>query len=297
MRNWKVYISLLVFASCADKMDKREAMQVGTTDCRSVPAFVKNTPINPSKTAFSTSQERQKGVRLLEYGTTKVWQDSTWDDYGYFGQLTTSNIGQVFLAPTPMINAASEPDQGFNTLFSIDPNTGVLAPFFQLSPKQSYHTDNPFGILGISYDCSANVVYATSVYGSTKSNESGVIYAIDVATQSILDTYEGVDAFGCMALGTTGEKKLYYGSARNSNIYSIELDKTGKFIGKSREEFSLDMLGPRGDDKAKKMRFTKGKLIITGYEFMYNLIAPADVQETQYTFMYDRANKTWNHNP
>jgi len=297
MRNCYFYIALLSLAACTDKMDKRDAMKVGTIDCRSVPTFVRSTPISPSKTAFVTSQKRQKGVTLLEYGTDKQWQHPSWTQFGYFGQISTARDGRIFLAPTPVINVASEPEVGYNSVFSIDPNTGLLSPFVVLGERKAYDPNNPYGVMGISYDCSANVLYATSVYQSDKENERGVLYAIDVATQQVIDGYEGIDAFGCFALGTTGEKRLYFGSTRNSTVRSIELDAQGKFIGKPQEEFTIDMLGPRGDDKVKKIAFKNNRLIVTGYEFMNTLIAPTQTQETKYIFTFDRGTKTWKNLP
>ncbi|PCJ64062.1 MAG: hypothetical protein COA58_13825 [Bacteroidetes bacterium] len=295
MKFWKLYIILCLLAGCSTKLDKSEILKVGTIDCKSVPAFVKKTPINPKKVAFSTSQNRQKGVTLLEYGSSKSWKHPSYNQFGYFGQIETANDGRIFLAPTPIINATSEPESGYNSIYSIDPNSGELSLFIRLSEKKAYDPNNPYGILGISFDCSSNILYATSVYYSNKENEAGILYAIDVQTREVLDTYKGIDAFGCYALGYTGEKRLYFGSTRTSNVRSIELSRKGKFIGKPRNEFSLDLLGPRGDDKAKKIVFKNNKLIVTGYEFMNTLIAPTDVQETRYSFQYQASNKTWDY--
>jgi hypothetical protein len=94
--------------------------------------------------------------------------------------------------------------------------------------------------------------------------------------------------------GMTGEKKLYYGSARRPVIYSILLTKAGKFDGIPKEELSLDMLGPRGDDKARRIRFDKnGDMLIYGIEFNYNLTAPTEKQESFYRFRYYSDVKKW----
>jgi hypothetical protein len=57
---------------------------------------------------------------------------------------------------------------------------------------------------------------------------------------------------------------------------------------------SLEGLGPRGDDKAKKIVFTpKGEMNIEGYEFGFNLIAPTEKQVTNYLFRYNPNTENW----
>ncbi len=289
------YLSVLVLLSCHDKLDTAEAYRVGGTDCRVIPSFVAKTPINPLNAGFATAQNNELGITLIEPGTTKKWKHPSWDKYGYFGQIATSNLGTIFLAPIPMVNALKEPEQGFNTVYAINSATGELEPFVTLSQKQTDNNGNPFGILGLNFDCSSNVLYVTTVYGSTKEQELGAIYAINVETKEVIDKYPNTDAFGCIALGTTGEKRLYFGSSRTSEVFSIELDRKGAFIGKAKPEFSLEMLGPRGDDKAKKFRFKNNILTVIGYEFLYNLTAATEVQETYYNFVYDRVHKKWDY--
>jgi hypothetical protein len=72
------------------------------------------------------------------------------------------------------------------------------------------------------------------------------------------------------------------------------LSKSGKFIGKARLECSLDNLGPRGDDKARRIRFDqKGYMNITGVPFNYNLTANSTIEESFYQFAYNRESNTW----
>lgn len=96
----------------------------------------------------------------------------------------------------------------------------------------------------------------------------------------------------------TGKRELYFGTGRNSDVNAITLLADGKFDGKSRHVFSLLNLGPRGDDKVRKIiTRTDGNLMIMGMEFNYNLIAPREKQETAYNFLYDEVNKKWNYVP
>lgn len=271
-------------------------MEIGVKSCKKLPVFTKDLEISSPKMAFSTAEKRGMGIWLVDYTTGRKYQDSTWDDYGYLGQISTSNTGEVFVLPIPLINTLKEPATGYNSLYSINPTTGKLAPVIQFSKKQT-ELEQPYGGLGITFDCSANVVYVSSVYGSTKAQERGVIYAVDVASRSVIDSVEGIDAFGCLVLGVTGTKKLFYGSARTSTIYAIELDKSGKFMGTPSKQFTIDMLGPRGDDVAKKLTYKDNKLHVTGYEFSYTLHAPTEIEETYYQFSFDTSSKTWKHIP
>ncbi|MEO8406469.1 MAG: hypothetical protein ABI480_17795, partial [Chitinophagaceae bacterium] len=110
----------------------------------------------------------------------------------------------------------------------------------------------------------------------------------------IIDKLEGIDAIGLCVGSITGEKKLYIGSSRSSTIYTVAIDSKGEFNGKPQQEFSLDMMGPRGDDKARRIRFDKnGVLQINGIEFNYNLTAASEKQETIYYFKYDTTTKKW----
>lgn len=288
-----VVICVLFFCGCTDRLEKKEAYRIGSSDCKKMPSFVKTTPLNSGNVAFTTSDKKNTGVLLMDYQNGKTWAHPTWDQYGNFGQLSISNTGKVYLAPIPVVNVASEPELGFNTIFQINPTTGVLEPFIQLSPKQEYHIQNPFGLLGLTFDCSSNVLYATSVYGSTNDEENGCIYAIDVSNKKVIDQYKGIDGFGCVVSGITGEKRLYFGSARTSDIFSIELSRKGTFIGNHQKDFSIDLLGPRGDDKAKKIVCKNNKIQITGYEFNYNLVAPTESQQTKFHFSYNKLSNSW----
>jgi hypothetical protein len=60
-----------------------------------------------------------------------------------------------------------------------------------------------------------------------------------------------------------------------------------------RKELSLDGYGPRGDDKARKIKFEGNQLVITGTAFNYNLQASSEKPETVYTFVWMPQQKKW----
>jgi hypothetical protein len=73
---------------------------------------------------------------------------------------------------------------------------------------------------------------------------------------------------------------------------SMAIDAQGKPVGDSQFELSLDGLGPRGDDRGRRINFApNGDMLIWGIEFNVNLIAPAEKIETLYRF--SKKNNTW----
>ena len=70
------------------------------------------------------------------------------------------------------------------------------------------------------------------------------------------------DIYGLALHIHQGKRILYLSSARASKLYSMELDDRNNPIGSLKEEFSISGLGPRGDDKIRKIRFTSdGKML------------------------------------
>ena len=159
-------------------------------------------------------------------------------------------------------------------------------------PDSAVISQNPYGLLGLGYDCDNYMLYASSVAGSTLEKERGRLYCIDSRTLKVVDFIDSLDAFGT-GIGTiNGEKRLYFGCARNCNIMSVNLLPDGHFGGKPRLEFSLEGLGPRGDDRARKIRFSlDGVLTINAIEFYFNLTAPTEKQESVYQLKW--GNEKW----
>ena len=295
-----IFYSWLI-AGCKEKMKEDEILQIGITPCQQQPRFINNTGIDPRRAAFSTSEKRLKGLALVQVppGTDdtadrKIWQHPSWKQFGYMGAITTDENGNVYTIPIPVINVLENPVEKQNIIYEVSSENGEMKPLVDLPMTIKSGNPNVFGLLGLFYDCHAKKIYAGTVAGSTRDSENGVIYAIDPIDGKIIDKLTGRDALGLCVGGITGEKRLYFGSSRTPDVYSIELTKTGEFTGAVKKEFTLDLLGPRGDDKARRIRFDKnGNMIIFGVEFNYNLTAPTEKQETVYHFRYDEEEKKW----
>lgn len=293
-------ITIIFFYSCNEKMTDDEIARIGIESCRKPATYISKLGFNPMRCTFSSSDLRMKGIVLIqnpenEHDTLyKKWQDPTWAQYGYMGSITTDDSGNAFCAPIPFVNNL---DNNLNTvqrIYKIDHNTAKMNIFLTLPAIDSEAGISPFGILGLYFDCHAKKLYAATVGGSTQETEKGMIYVIDPSQQKITDKLNGYDAIGLFVGGHQAQKKLFFGHARSSDIYSVPLDKQGNIDGKVTTELSLDGLGPRGTDRARRIRFDKyGNLIISGIEFNYNLAAQSNKPESQYQFGYDNEHKKW----
>ncbi len=165
--------------------------------------------------------------------------------------------------------------------------------FMKLPLTDTITVQNPFGIIGMILLCETNTLYVSTLAGS-KRNERGAIYAIDSETGKIIDKITATDAMGLGITYATGKRQLFFGTGRNSEIKSVTLTNNGKFSGGPRFALSIEGLGPRGDDKVRKIRTDQfGNLLIHGMEFNFNLIAPREKQETIYQFSYNEEERKW----
>lgn len=225
---------------------------------------------------------------------TKSFQDLSWKRGGWLAPIMLDESGNIFTAPAPFINILNNPIANNNTIFRVDAITGEMEEFIRLPLADSINTDNPFGIIGMVYLCESGTLYVSSIAGSKRYKENGHIYAIDIKKKKIIDQLDHTDAMGMGITYITGKRKLFFGTGRNSDIMSVNLNSKGKFAGSLQKEFTLENLGARGDDKVRRIRTDQyGNLIVHGMEFNFNLIAPREKKETVYTFFYDAENKKW----
>lgn len=293
----------LVFAQNAPPMTSPAK---GQPDCRRSPAFTRNTNIDPLRSAFSTSNMQYVGLIYTEINLPntppqdpsqklKVYQHPSWKMAGYFGPMIIDAAGNIFLAPLPFVNLYRNKPSQQNMLYRVDPITAALKSYFTFPTVHKPNEQNPYGILGMGYDCESKIIYASSVQGSDRTNERGRIYALKTGDKPvILDVIPDVDAFGIGIFTFEGKKRMIFGKARTPEIYMVALTPEGTFEGKPEFVLSLEGVGARGDDRARKIRVAEnGDLTINGVEFYFNLIAPSERQETPYTFRYDPRQKAW----
>jgi hypothetical protein len=270
--------------------------------CKGNPSFIQSLGFDPRFSFFSTSEIRTMGLVLQQSDQpgnpkatiTKTFQDPSWKKGGWLAPILLDEGGNIFTAPAPFISILDNPVANNNTIYRVDSKTGEMEEFLRLPLADSINADNPFGIIGMIYLCESGTLYVSSVAGSKRYEENGHIYAIDIKNKKIIDQLNHTDAMGMGITYITGKRKLFFGTGRNSDVLSVNLNSNGKFSGSPQKEFTLENLGARGDDKVRRIRTDQyGNLVVQGIEFNFNLIAPREKQETVYNFVYDAENKKW----
>lgn len=214
----------------------------------------------------------------------------TWASAGYLGPLAIDRQGNLYVAPTPYISLTDNPPELQNKIYRVDQDTGIMGEFLTLPWAQPPSSANPFGVMGLAYDCDTNSLYAASIAGSTRVQELGRIYRIDLSTRGIVSEYDNVDALSLLVYNTPTAKRLYFARARSPQVDSILLDARGDFWGEPRAEFTLT--GPY--NKARSIQINKqGEMVLRGYDFNFTLSAGGEERTTDYRFQYDAAADHW----
>jgi hypothetical protein len=292
--------SALLLVSC-----KEETVDFSPNNCKRNPAFIQSFGFKPANSFFSTSDPKKMGLWLMESSMpgnpnaslTKEYQHPSWKRGGWLAPVLLDNNGNLFTAPAPFINVLNNPASNQNTIYRVDGRTGMMEEFLRL-PIPDSTIQNPFGIISMAFLCETSTLYVSTVAGSDRQHERGGIYAIDVESKTIIDKITGRDVMGMGITYKTGQRKLFFGTGRSSDIWAVTLTEKGRFSGAPSKAFSLQDLGPRGDDKVRRINASpQGDLIIAGMEFNFNLIAPREKQETSYTFTYSEDDKKWAFQP
>ncbi|MCF2446115.1 hypothetical protein L0657_19315 [Dyadobacter sp. CY345] len=296
----------VAFFSCAKEekekeMSSDEIVKIGMSPCRSSALFIKDFGFDPTRSDLSTTEPGMVGVVLVEHPrkaadslSRRTYQDVSWTQNGWMGNTTVDIDGNIYTAPFPKENETNIPLKQMDKVFKIDAKTGKMDVLLELSKPGSSAETVPFAVLGLYYDCHGKKLYVSSVSGSTKTKENGIIYVVDPPTGKVVDQLKGHDAAAVFVGGFTGEKRLYFGGLRTSDIYSVQLTEDGKFKGKARSEGTLLHPGNSGNDRARSIRFDEnGNLLVSASSFDFTLTDAAVKKETSYQFSYDKGKKKW----
>lgn len=276
--------------------------------CQQEPAFIKTLGYDPLWTALSTSEKTVIGISLVafekKFGQSaptaqtpklEIYQHPSWKTAGYLSTISFDRTGNVYTVPAPLISMLYNRTEKLNTIYKIEANNGEMNEWINLPFVAKPSSQNPYGLLGINYDCQDHFLVASTVFGSDRYNERGIIYLINPTTKKLTDSIKNFDAMGLgFGIDELNKKRLYYGSARTGNIFSVVVNQKGKMEKKTiRKELSLEGYGPRGDDKARKIKFNGNQLLVNGTAFNYNLQAASEKPETLYTFTWLAKEKKW----
>lgn len=264
------------------------APPLGPADyCRKHPRFARALGFD-ERAYLTTSSPELKGLALIQpnpdNSLARVFQDPSWTTAGWLGHMTFDAKGNVYLFPTPRVSLVDNPPAAQNILYQINSDDVQMTPLITITTDFAPSTENPFGLLGTTYDCDTQSLYAATVAGSTATAEIGKIVRIDLAMVAVVAELQGIDPFGLTVYNEPDGKRLYFGAARTAEIYSIGLTPTGDFVGQPELELALP------DRALKPWRIgweNGGDLVVRATPFDFNLIATSEHVEVPFRFRRD----------
>ncbi len=268
--------------------------------CRRIPAFVHQNGLR-QPVAVDTKQSKILGPVFRELRPNgKVFRDASWEEVGHTGTVILDKRGDMFIFPVPAVSLDHNPPHKQNRVYRIDGKTAEMSLFIELPGHDAPNHSNPFGVMGLAYDCETDSLYISSIAGSKPNQELGAIYQVDIKSTKIVSQIAGLDVLGMGVFNTIKEKRLYFGSARDTGIYSFVLASSGAIPSsvKPRYEFALSDIPDGSTSKAKKIRFTRAKdrghlVTISELDFDYRLIAQHTNLVKKYIFRYKPNKDIW----
>lgn len=269
----------------------------GADLCRRGPRFTAALGFSP-QASIGTAIQGVKGLAIVDptgnNGQGSLYQHPTWDDAGYLGAWTYDRNGNVYAAPAPLVSLIENPPELQNKVHKVDSDSQIMAEWADLPAALPPSGANPYGVVGLAYDCATELLYASSLAGSTAGQEVGRLFVINLASGQVLDSRDGIDAMGIGVYNGAQSKRLYYGLTRKPEVWSIALDDEGRFMGESRFEFSLSGLPTEGRQTVRRIRFGSGTdATLYLVNFNYTLQVAGERQETILAFVYDPFSDTW----
>ncbi len=262
--------------------------------CKVEPAFPAQYGLR-SPLLIDLSQNQGTGLFIMEArrGGRRL-QLPQWAFMGALGPYALDERGNIYVAPVPHVSLPPEALEHQNNIYIIRGTDGVAELFVSLPMLEKPSARNPFGVVGLAYDCDTKTLYASSVAGSDRQQERGAIYQIDVNTKKVLNKIEGLDVLGLGIFNHKSGKRLYMGLARKPEIYVVNLSEEGAFEEPPSFKFSLQQLSGGQYEHAHRIRFTrKNEMEIKAIEFNYTLMAASDPLRNIYLFDYNNEQDDW----
>lgn len=262
--------------------------------CKNIPPIAKKRGLQ-DPLMIDLRQVGYDGLRIIEAKENgKILQLNEWSSAGHLGPYSLDKMGNIYVAPVPHVSLEVNKPEDQNRILKVDGQTGKMLEFKRFPRPEKTNHNNPFGVMGLAYDCESESIYASSIAGSGFKQELGVIYQVDLATKEVISSIENIDAIGISVYRTKTGKRLFYGSARTPEVFSIALDEDGKFVGQPRFELSLAAQHGGSADRAHRIRFSQDrKMEVKGIEFSYSLLAASDPMRNVYNFAYDANTDQW----
>src|SRR5262249_40141377 len=149
----------------------------GAADCQRLPDFVKT--IGFKRPAIDTTGDRTLGLVLLDAAASHpaehTYQHPSWSTAGYLGSHIQDKYGNIYVTPAPRVDLLHNPPELQDRVYRVDTRSGELKEYVELPSPQSPSQHNPFGAMGLAYDCQTDSLYVSSLAGSTRTTELGRI--------------------------------------------------------------------------------------------------------------------------
>jgi len=263
--------------------------------CLKLPEFPKKHGLKPPYAIdLRQGSNENMGLKIIEPRRNgKALRLPGWQNFGFLGLYTLDNFGNIYTAPMPYVSIDINPPKEQNKILKVDAKSGEMKEFLRLPSKNTPTSKNPFGVIGLAFDCESKSLYATSIAGSTYKEEAGKLFQIDNKDKKILNTYDNIDVMGIAIFKGASGKRMYLGLARKPEVYSIGLNEKGGFNDDLRFEFSLIDVPGGGDYKAHRIKIANGMMTLKTREFSYTLIAASTNLRVIYTFKYNVDKDKW----
>lgn len=268
--------------------------------CKRPPAFAAAQGFS-GQAQLSTQDSRHIGLVLTESGpdggSARVYQHPSWSQGGHLGPPVLDEAGNIYLVPVPYVQVLDNPAEKQNIIYKVDGQTGVMSPLVDLPVAAPPSASNPYGLVGLTYDCDLRRIYASSLSGSDQVQVQGRLYQVDPAGGKVLDRIDGVDAIGLSTFNGADGKRLYLGLARRSEVRSVALTAGGGFADENpRLEFSVADRGLHGDEKARRITIGADRMMIVRVmTFDFNLVSNSERLQTGLRYDYDEAMDRWSY--
>lgn len=265
--------------------------------CQYRPPFITRLGL-PDDARTSTATPGIVGFNILtrdpESDRVRPLLHDTWKSAGNLGQFTTDAAGNIYLVPVPLVSLELNPLAEQNKVQVIDGKTGRMREFIDLPAPRPIAADNPFGTIGLAYDCETNSLYVASLAGSSATEELGTVFQIDLARKAVASRLDGIDVLGLGVFNGASGKRLYLGSARRPEVLSVALDASGAITGEPRHELDLAALDLAATNRAQKIRFDRDRrMLLKAVPFAYSLRVIGPDETALRVLRYDPARDRW----
>lgn len=260
--------------------------------CGARPKFVSQKGL-PQSSGFNTLSRQEVGLALTydKDGKQMQYIDPTYDNFGNFGVIVYDQFGNTYVNSVPFIDLLENKPSKRNTIYKVDTNSGQLAEWASL-PLEHQDTDGqqPYGIVGMFYDCQRSEMVVSSLTGTTEQEQKGSLWRINILSGEATKLGEGEDYLG-VAIGTGLNSKDRYLLAGSTVNPVVEVSRYAD--GKLEGEFgSLLTYHPEGlfvDARVKKFRQTEAgtELNLALTPFDYSLRATAENREERLLFKFN----------